>query len=153
MEMPATADNKSETALFSQKWTSVQRENGRWKCLQSREEFAKKFGTADKIIIQYAPIDDIRHRERWNVHVKYNLLGLFPLCRVTFGTNLSRKEVVFAEKVCLPMHINIHTKSVFAEKVCLPMHINIHTKSVFAEKVCLPMHINIHTKSVFADAH
>jgi hypothetical protein len=27
------------------------------------------------------------------IHIKYSLLGLFPLRRVTFGTNLGRKQV------------------------------------------------------------
>jgi len=78
---------------FKKKWLSIQAENNRWKYLQNKEEFSKKIGTADLIIIEYVPIDDLKYWERFNVKVTYNLFGIFPLSTVTFGTNLSRQEV------------------------------------------------------------
>ena len=78
---------------FKKKWLNIQRENNRWKWLQTKEDFAKKFGTAKTIIVEYCPIDDIKYYERWNVKVEYYLFGIFPLSTVTFGKNLSRKEV------------------------------------------------------------
>jgi len=78
---------------FKIKWNNVQQENNRYKWLQNREEFTKKFGTANTVIIEYAPIDDLRYFERWNVKVTYDLFGIFPLSTITFGTHLSRQEV------------------------------------------------------------
>lgn len=79
---------------FRKKWLNVQRENNRWKWLYTIEEFAKKFGSAKTIIVEYDPIFDIpRYFETWNVKVEYYMFGIFPLSIVTFGKNLNWKEV------------------------------------------------------------
>ncbi len=89
---------------FKKKWIKVQKDNNKWKWLQKKdefakkwsqkkEEFAKKFGTANTIIIEYIPHIGIKIWEKWNVKVTYNLYGIIPLSTVTFGKNLSKKEV------------------------------------------------------------
>lgn len=107
MASTAAAAAVDQTTRFSQRWARVQRDNARWKALQSKEAFAQKFGTADTIIVEYTPFDDHRHWDRWNVHVSYKLLGIFPLSTVTVGTNLCRQEVEqlrvpFAKLQCRP---------------------------------------------------
>ena len=85
--------SSAASARFAQRWARVQNDNARWKCFHSKEEFAKCFGTADEIIVEYVRVEDIKIFESWIVHVNYSLLGMFPLTRVTFGTKLCRKEV------------------------------------------------------------
>ena len=78
---------------FDKQFLKIQKENKSFKWLHSKEEFAKKFGTAYTIIIEYCPINDIKIYDRWNVIVTYNLFGIFPLSDVIFGKNLSKQEV------------------------------------------------------------
>lgn len=76
---------------FKEKFVRIQEENNRWNQLHKKEEFSKKFGTPDTIIIGYKPLFDIKIWERWDI--KVNLFGIFPLSSVTFGKNLSKNEV------------------------------------------------------------
>jgi len=78
---------------FKEKFVRIQEENNRLNWIRNKEEFSKKFGTPDTIIIEYKPIIDFKIWERWNIKVTYNLFGIFPLSTITFGKNLSKKEV------------------------------------------------------------
>ena len=79
---------------FKQKWINVQNENNYFKWIHDKEEFAKKFGTAETVIIEYYTTKDFtKIYHNYDVRVKYNLFGIFPLSTVTFGKNLSFQEV------------------------------------------------------------
>lgn len=49
---------------FKEKFVRIQEENNRLNWIHNKEEFSKKFGTHDTIIIEYKPIIDFKIWER-----------------------------------------------------------------------------------------